>query len=166
MKRASVVPHRRSAGAGHHGPRAAPNASGRCGRRKHSSSTTRTPSATTAAASAGHAHTATGRQSNESGPELHVRWYSSRLPQHERSCFLNGGPRGDYRPYRRPVVETHMDGHRRLLTYVDGTKTMLAIQQTDDDRPSERSRWEDVGGVGIPTATLIDILKKIGALHD
>lgn len=88
------------------------------------------------------------------------------FPQHERSCFLNGGPRGDYRPYRRPVVETHMDGHRRLLTYVDGTKTMLAVQQTDDDRPSERSRWEDISGVGIPTATLIDILKKIGALHD
>jgi len=59
-----------------------------------------------------------------------------------------------------------MDGHRRLLTYVDGTKTMLAVQQTDDDRPSERSRWEDISGVGIPTATLIDILKKIGALHD
>lgn len=79
MKHANVAPHQRSVSAAHHGPRTAPSAIGRCGRRRHYSSTTRTPCVTTAAVSAGRAHTGTGRRTDESGPELHVRWYSSRL---------------------------------------------------------------------------------------
>ncbi|MGC0365055.1 hypothetical protein ABH922_003039 [Rhodococcus sp. 27YEA15] len=86
-------------------------------------------------------------------------------PQHELHCHINGGPRPDNRRYPRPVVETHIDGHHRLLAYRDASKVTLLISRADDDRPTASSRWDDLAAIAIPTERLQEILTSIGVHH-